>query len=281
MAGEEPEPEAQEMRAITFSPGPLGLGVKSKSGFIIHVCAGQAGASGVQTGWRIHLIDGEPYFKDLLAQKVCGDKPYTVTFIGEEFPHAIEVIGAGCEQCNGVYEWIEADKRYEKIDGGALLQKTCRWGSNQGKLGIFTCNHEQRDGRPEVVLVQRYSNPNSDGFEHLKKLFRPWSTVPRPGAEAAGLDPAPEVHTARNKVVTCQAHRKDLKGLLVVICTDMAGTELADMRVEPDETGKTLRRLLALQLGVPFGLLWLLTPSGGVVEDYEEIAYALGAKVQL
>jgi len=75
--------------AIKFDPGRLGLNLGcwsggfngERTGLITEVSKkGQAESLGVQVGWKITLIDNEPYSEKLLDSSIRGKHPYTLTF---------------------------------------------------------------------------------------------------------------------------------------------------------------------------------------------------------
>jgi len=66
---------------IIFHPGLLGIQATWSTGKIEGVSEhGQASQLGVEAGWRITHIDGEPYYENLLDQKTQGSEDYLLTF---------------------------------------------------------------------------------------------------------------------------------------------------------------------------------------------------------
>jgi len=74
---------------IKFDPGRLGLNLGCWSGGFNGECTGlitevskngQAENLGVQVGWKITLIDNEPYSEKLLDSSIRGKHPYALTF---------------------------------------------------------------------------------------------------------------------------------------------------------------------------------------------------------
>merc|ERR1719230_999219 len=66
----------------TFQPGPLGITYWPKTGLVTEVFeGGQAQRHGVQVGWFVESIAGEPYSHKTFVTYRHHDKPYSVTFV--------------------------------------------------------------------------------------------------------------------------------------------------------------------------------------------------------
>jgi len=75
---EKPKPE---IVSFTFQPGQMGIQAKWNEGEVVSVIQdGQAMRLGVQEGWKIVQIDGEPYTESLLDQKTEGQSEYNLAF---------------------------------------------------------------------------------------------------------------------------------------------------------------------------------------------------------
>lgn len=83
------ESQRSQFIAIKFDPGRLGLNLGCWSGGFNGQCTGlitevskngQAENLGVQVGWKITLIDDEPYSEKLLDSSIRGKHPYVLTF---------------------------------------------------------------------------------------------------------------------------------------------------------------------------------------------------------
>jgi hypothetical protein len=66
----------------SFQPGPLGITYWPKTGLVTEVFeGGQAQRHGVQVGWFVESIAGEPYSHKTFVTYRHHDKPYSVTFV--------------------------------------------------------------------------------------------------------------------------------------------------------------------------------------------------------
>jgi len=75
---EEPKPE---IVSFTFQPGQMGIQANWNIGEVASVIEdGQAMRLGVQEGWKIVQIDGEPYTESLLDKKTAGQCEYILAF---------------------------------------------------------------------------------------------------------------------------------------------------------------------------------------------------------
>jgi len=75
---EEPKPE---IVSFTFQPGQMGIQANWNTGEVASVIEdGQAMRLGVQEGWKIVQIDGEPYTESLLDKKTAGQCEYILAF---------------------------------------------------------------------------------------------------------------------------------------------------------------------------------------------------------
>merc|ERR1712190_655614 len=76
---------AEDETEIKIQPGRIGIDLL-KCGRVLQVeqeC--QANDLGVQPGWLISKINGEPYTEELLDLNIAGKQPYTVTFVIASF----------------------------------------------------------------------------------------------------------------------------------------------------------------------------------------------------
>jgi len=75
---EKPKPE---LVSFKFQPGWLGIQAKWNIGEVVSVIEnGQAMSLGIQEGWIISQIDGEPYTEAALDKKTDGNSEYTLAF---------------------------------------------------------------------------------------------------------------------------------------------------------------------------------------------------------
>jgi len=75
---EKPKPE---IVTFAFQPGKMGIQAKWNEGEVVSVIEdGQAMRLGVQEGWKIVQIDGEPYTESLLDTKTGGQCEYSLAF---------------------------------------------------------------------------------------------------------------------------------------------------------------------------------------------------------
>jgi len=75
---EKPKPE---IVSFTFQPGQMGIQAKWNEGEVVSLIEdGQAMRLGVQEGWQIVQIDGEPYTEALLDMKTEGHNEYSLAF---------------------------------------------------------------------------------------------------------------------------------------------------------------------------------------------------------
>jgi len=82
------EKPKSEIVSFMFQPGQMGIQAKWNEGEVVSVIHnGQAMRLGVQEGWKIVQIDGEPYTESLLDQKMEGQSEYSLAF---EIPMAIK-----------------------------------------------------------------------------------------------------------------------------------------------------------------------------------------------
>jgi len=64
---------------LAFKPGPPGV-LATLKGRIVEVSSGGLyGLAGVQVGWVICTVDGQPYTQNLLVDRVSGKNDYTIT----------------------------------------------------------------------------------------------------------------------------------------------------------------------------------------------------------
>ncbi|CAK0820301.1 unnamed protein product, partial [Prorocentrum cordatum] len=71
--------------SLTIQPGPLQLKLTNTTGRVTEVTPdGQAAERGVEPGWRLVSMDGEPYEQSMLQSMKARDEPYTVVFCEEE-----------------------------------------------------------------------------------------------------------------------------------------------------------------------------------------------------
>jgi len=77
-----PKPvEVPQIVSFTFQPGRLGIQAKWEIGEVVSVIEdGQAMKLGIQEGWKITQVDGEPYTEDKLDAKTDGECEYNLTF---------------------------------------------------------------------------------------------------------------------------------------------------------------------------------------------------------
>jgi len=75
------EKPTSEIVIFMFQPGQMGIQAKWHKGEVVSVIEdGQAMRLGIQEGWKIVQIDGEPYTESLLDQKTAGDCEYSLAF---------------------------------------------------------------------------------------------------------------------------------------------------------------------------------------------------------
>jgi len=75
---EKPKPE---IVSFLFQPGQMGIQAKWNNGEVVSIIqGGQAMRLGIQEGWKIVQIDGEPYTESLLDQKTEGQSEYSLAF---------------------------------------------------------------------------------------------------------------------------------------------------------------------------------------------------------
>jgi len=94
---EKPKPE---IVSFTFQPGQMGIQAKWNEGEVVSVIQdGQAMRLGVQEGWKIVQIDGEPYTESLLDQKTEGQSEYSLAFemskVGSKQPLKVQALQHG------------------------------------------------------------------------------------------------------------------------------------------------------------------------------------------
>merc|ERR1719229_2020715 len=71
----------QRTKTVTFGPGRLGIKAIWTTGLVEGVSQdGQAQKLGVNVGWKISKIDGEPYSEELLDMRTAGQTEYVLTF---------------------------------------------------------------------------------------------------------------------------------------------------------------------------------------------------------
>eukprot|EP00931_Biecheleriopsis_adriatica_P091051 TRINITY_DN64962_c0_g1_i1.p1 TRINITY_DN64962_c0_g1~~TRINITY_DN64962_c0_g1_i1.p1 ORF type:complete len:347 (-),score=73.33 TRINITY_DN64962_c0_g1_i1:22-1062(-) len=67
-----------EQITVSLQPGPLGLELDIPTGKVEGVMEGAGKAAGMQSGWVIRTLDGQPYELLTLKAKIAGDKAYEV-----------------------------------------------------------------------------------------------------------------------------------------------------------------------------------------------------------
>jgi len=73
--------EVPQIVSFTFQPGRLGIQAKWEIGEVVSVIEdGQAMKLGIQEGWKITQVDGEPYTEEKLDAKTDGECEYNLTF---------------------------------------------------------------------------------------------------------------------------------------------------------------------------------------------------------
>jgi len=78
-AGRSPPPP--EERSVVFQPGGIGVEGDFRHGVVENVLeGGQAARQGVEPGWVMCSVDGEPYAEQLIDEKIAGSEPFAVTF---------------------------------------------------------------------------------------------------------------------------------------------------------------------------------------------------------
>lgn len=82
-----PPPE----RSVVFRPGSIGVEGDFRHGVVEQVLeGGQAAEQGVQPGWVMLSVDGEPYQEQLIDKKIAGPESFTVTFQASDRLHEEE-----------------------------------------------------------------------------------------------------------------------------------------------------------------------------------------------
>jgi len=79
------EPMVAREHPVAMQPGPLQLSMINSTGRVTSVApGGQAAENGVQRGWRLVSLDGEPYQESLVHSKIASGEPYNIVFSEEE-----------------------------------------------------------------------------------------------------------------------------------------------------------------------------------------------------
>lgn len=85
-----------DKETVLFQPGQIGVKADWGTGLVRAVPEGGQGAKlGVEPGWQLTEIDGEPFSKDLLMKCIGGGKPYSVVFLKSPETAASAARGSG------------------------------------------------------------------------------------------------------------------------------------------------------------------------------------------
>jgi len=82
--------------------GKIGVAFNQDTGDIIAVQDGQGKKFGVQVGWIIHCIDGQPFSGVLFRQKNSGTTPYRLTFLKKVIIKAPQGLSRARDEAGGL-----------------------------------------------------------------------------------------------------------------------------------------------------------------------------------
>jgi hypothetical protein len=78
--------EEEKTHVFKVAPGPLNLLHDPETGRVRMVHEGWANRNGIQVGWKIHEVEGQPFSNQLFTELSSGTQDYTVAFMEEEPP---------------------------------------------------------------------------------------------------------------------------------------------------------------------------------------------------